>query len=247
MSGVYIEWLKSKRTKSFSIVILLMIVATLWNIATFISVFSHPELKFVGTLFSNQNVNLLMLPIAVCVFSTRIVSNEREGETFKLQAANGQRFITIFNHKLLFVMIFFIVITIVEIGLIYLFGKQSGIAIPLYIIGFQFWGQILAIFSLVCLYLTLAMILEKQGILLALGLLGGFLALILNPKSYGLISLFNPITGVGSLAPYKYHFFGNGAFTYVLDERLFLKLVIYTSYCLVLYGLANIILRKKGN
>ena len=49
MRGVYIEWLKSRRTKSFSIVTLLMIVATLWSIAMFMSAFSHPELKNVGT------------------------------------------------------------------------------------------------------------------------------------------------------------------------------------------------------
>ncbi|MDN2967426.1 ABC transporter permease [Streptococcus suis] len=86
MNGVYIEWLKSRRTKSISIVIILMLVATLWNIATFISAFSsHPELRMAGTLFSNQNVNLLMFPIAVCVFASRIVGNEHEGQTFKLQ------------------------------------------------------------------------------------------------------------------------------------------------------------------
>ena len=76
MTGIYIEWLKSKRTKSFSVVAILIVVATLWNIATFLSAFSHPELKTVGTLFSNQNVNLLMFPIAVCVFAARIVGNE---------------------------------------------------------------------------------------------------------------------------------------------------------------------------
>ena len=107
MKGVYIEWLKSRRTKSFSIVTLLMIVATLWSIAMFMSVFSHPELKNVGTLFSNQNVNLLMLPIAVSVFVSRIVSNEREGQTFKLQATNGLGLMTIFRHKFLFTMVFF--------------------------------------------------------------------------------------------------------------------------------------------
>ena len=111
MKCVYIEWLKSRRTKSFSIVTLLMIVATLWSIAMFMSVFSHPELKNVGTLFSNQNVNLLMLPIAVSVFVSRIVSNEREGQTFKLQATNGLGLMTIFRHKFLFTMVFFFVMS----------------------------------------------------------------------------------------------------------------------------------------
>ncbi len=103
MNGVYIEWLKSRRTKSISIVIILMLVATLWNIATFISAFSsHPELRMAGTLFSNQNVNLLMFPIAVCVFASRIVGNEHEGQTFKLQIANGQSLTAIFRDKIFF-------------------------------------------------------------------------------------------------------------------------------------------------
>ncbi len=76
----------------------------------------------------------------------------------------------------------FVIMSAIEIMIIYLFGTQAGISISLQIIGIQFIGQILAIFSLICLYLTLAMILEKQGILLALGLLGGFLGIILNPK-----------------------------------------------------------------
>ena len=248
MRGVYIEWLKSRRTKSFLIVAILMMVATLWNIAIFMSALSsHPELKSVGTLFSNQNVNLLMLPIAVCVFAARIVGNEHEGQTFKLQAANGKGILTIFHQKFLFMMVFFGVMSVIEIIAIYIFGKQVDISIPLSVIGAQFVGQLLAIVSLTCLYLTLAMLLEKQGILLALGLLGGFLGIVLSPKSYGFASLLNPITGSGSLAPYKYHFLGEGVFTYRLDEQLFWKLVAYASYCLVLYSLAKFVLGKRGN
>ena len=247
MKGVYIEWLKSRRTKSFSIVTLLMIVATLWSIAMFMSVFSHPELKNVGTLFSNQNVNLLMLPIAVSVFVSRIVSNEREGQTFKLQATNGLGLMTIFRHKFLFTMVFFFVMSFAEIVAICCFGKQSGISIPMDIVGVQFLGQLLSIFALVSIYLTLAMVLEKQGVLLALGLLGGFLGIVLNPRSYGFASLLHPLTGAGSLAPYKYHFLGDGAYTYLLDQQLPWKLVFFMIYCLMLYGLANVILRKRGS
>ncbi|MBM7636335.1 ABC transporter permease [Streptococcus saliviloxodontae] len=246
MKGIFIEWLKSKRTKSFSIVTILMLVATLWNIATFMSVLSsHPDLRNVGTLFSNQNVNLLMLPIAICVFATRIVANEREGQTFKLQAANGQSLLGIFYHKFLFIMVFFAIMFVIEIVIIYLFGTQTGISIPLQIIGIQFVGQMLAIFSLTCLYLTLAMILEKQGLLLALGLLGGFLGILLNPRSYSFVSLLNPLTGSGSLAPYKYQFLGEGTFTYNLDEQLILKFIAYTFYCLVLFIIAKIIIGKR--
>ena len=208
MKGVYIEWLKSRRTKSFSIVTLLMIVATLWSIAMFMSVFSHPELKNVGTLFSNQNVNLLMLPIAVSVFVSRIVSNEREGQTFKLQATNGLGLMTIFRHKFLFTMVFFFVMSFAEIVAICCFGKQSGISIPMDIVGVQFLGQLLSIFA---------------------------------------ASLLNPLTGAGSLAPYKYHFLGDGAYTYLLDQQLPWKLVFFMIYCLMLYGLANVILRKRGS
>ena len=134
-----------------------------------------------------------------------------------------------------------------EIVAICCFGKQSGISIPMDIVGVQFLGQLLSIFALVSIYLTLAMVLEKQGVLLALGLLGGFLGIVLNPRSYGFASLLNPLTGAGSLAPYKYHFLGDGAYTYLLDQQLPWKLVFFMIYCLMLYGLANVILRKRGS
>ena len=175
------------------------------------------------------------------------MSNEREGQTFKLQATNGLGLMTIFRHKFLFTMVFFFVMSFAEIVAICCFGKQSGISIPMDIVGVQFLGQLLSIFALVSIYLTLAMVLEKQGVLLALGLLGGFLGIVLNPRSYGFASLLNPLTGAGSLAPYKYHFLGDGAYTYLLDQQLPWKLVFFMIYCLMLYGLANVILRKRGS
>ena len=57
--------------------------------------------------------------------------------------------------------------------------------------------------------------------------------------------MLNPLTGAGSLAPYKYHFLGDGAYTYLLDQQLPWKLVFFMIYCLMLYGLANVILRKR--
>ncbi|MFX3733515.1 ABC transporter permease, partial [Streptococcus suis] len=106
MNGVKIESLKSIRTQSISIVIILMFVAKHWKIATFISAFSsHTELRLAGTLFSNQNVNLLMFPIAVCVFASRIVGNEHEVHTFKLQIANVQSLTAIFLDKFFFMLV----------------------------------------------------------------------------------------------------------------------------------------------
>ncbi|HEM5687258.1 TPA: ABC transporter permease [Streptococcus suis] len=248
MRGIYIEWLKSKRTKSFSIVTILIIVATLWNIVTFNSAFSsHPELKGVEILFSNQNVNLLMLPIAVCVFAARIVWNEREGQTFKLQFLNGHNLLTIFANKFLFMVIIFSFMSILEVIAICIFGQQVGIRIPFSVILFQLFAQFLSVYSLICIYLFLAIVVEKQGLLLALGLLGGFLGIVLTPRSYGFSSLINPITGFGSLAPYKYQSLGGGEFAYIFDSQLFWKLIIYSVYCLLLYAIANLVLRKRGN
>ncbi|MFX4022421.1 hypothetical protein ACJBZI_07935, partial [Streptococcus suis] len=65
--------------------------------------------------------------------------------------------------------------------------------------------------------------------------------------SFNYTSLLNPITGSGSLAPYKYQFLGDGTITYNLDSQLLEKIVCYAIYCLILYLLAVLILRKKGN
>ena len=45
----------------------------------------------------------------------------------------------------------------------------------------------------------------------------------------------------------QYHFLGDGAYTYLLDQQLPWKLVFFMIYCLMLYGLANVILRKRGS
>lgn len=247
IKAIQIELLKSKRTKSFFIVSILLVIATIWNILTFSAAIKHSELKVAGTLFSNQNVNLFMLPIAVCIFASRIVGNEHAGQTFKLQVANGQQMLTIFNHKFLFMMLLFSVLSILEVGVISFFGIQAGISIPFTTVSVQIVGQLLAIFSLICLYLTLAMIIEKQGILLALGLLGGFISIVLNPGSDSFVSLLNPLTGSGSLAPYKYQFIKKGLSDYIFDNQIFMKMIIYVVQCFILYGLARIILRRKGN
>ncbi|MCK1255507.1 ABC transporter permease [Streptococcus uberis] len=247
IKAIQIELLKSKRTKSFFIVSILLVIATIWNILTFSAAIKHPELKVAGTLFSNQNVNLFMLPIAVCIFASRIVGNEHAGQTFKLQVANGQQMLTIFNHKFLFMMLLFSVLSILEVGVISFFGIQAGISIPFTTVSVQIVGQLLAIFSLICLYLTFAMIIEKQGILWALGLLGGFISIVLNPGSDSFVSLLNPLTGSGSLAPYKYQFIKKGLSVYIFDNQIFMKMIIYVVQCFILYGLARIILRRKGN
>ncbi|WP_424555718.1 ABC transporter permease [Streptococcus agalactiae] len=188
-----------------------------------------------------------MLPIAVSIFASRIVGNEHAGQTFKLQVANGQQMLTIFNHKFLFMMLLFSVLSILEVGVISFFGIQAGISIPFTTVSVQIVGQLLAIFSLICLYLTLAMIIEKQGILLALGLLGGFISIVLNPGGDSFVSLLNPLTGSGSLAPYKYQFIKKGLSDYIFDNQIFMKMIIYVVQCFILYGLARIILRRKGN
>lgn len=247
ITAIKIELLKSKRTRSFFIVSILMVIATIWNILTFSAAIKHPELKVAGTLFSNQNVNPFMLPIAVCIFAARIVGNEHEGQTFKLQVANGQQMLTIFNHKFLFMMLLFSVLSILEVGFISFFGIQAGISILFSDVSFQLVGQLLAIFSLICLYLTLAMIMDKQGVLLALGLLGGFVSIVLTPGSDSFVSLINPLTGSGSLAPYKYQFIKEGLSNYIFDNQIFMKMIIYICQCFILYGLARMILRRKGN
>ena len=247
VKAIQIELLKSKRTKSFFMVSLLMAIATIWNILTFSTAIKHPELKGEGTLFSNQNVNLFMLPIAVCVFATRIVGNEYEGQTFKLQTANGQRMLTTFNHKFLFMMLLFSVLSILEVGVISYFGIQAGIYVSVTAVGLQLVGQYLAIFSLICLYLTLAMIMEKQGVVLALGLLGGFVSIVLNPGSDSFVSLINPLTGSGSLAPYKYQFVKEGLSNYIFDNQIFMKIIVYIIQCFVLYGVVRTILRRREN
>lgn len=87
--AIKIELLKSRRTHSFLISTIMMFVAFAWEIVVIKSEFAHPQLQNAGVFFNNQTVDCIILPIAMSIFVARIIGNEKEGMTFKLQGSNG--------------------------------------------------------------------------------------------------------------------------------------------------------------
>ena len=91
LNNLSIELLKAKRTKSFIISILVMGVGFAWAIAAATRYLSNPDMHLISLIFYMiKEVNGLILPIVVALFVSRIVKNEKEGNTFKLLLANGE-------------------------------------------------------------------------------------------------------------------------------------------------------------
>lgn len=163
LNALRIELLKSRRTKSFFITVVLMIVALLWNIVSLGDELHSIKFDSVGVLFNNQTMNSFFLPIAISIFTSRIVSNEINGQTFKLQNANGTTTTQIFNRKLILASLFFLFISAVETRATSIFALINGTHVSMQIIIVQTLGQFLASFTLICIYLSLAMIIKNKG------------------------------------------------------------------------------------
>ena len=85
LNNLSIELLKAKRTKSFLISILVMGVGFAWAIAAATRYLSNPDMHQISLIFYMiKEVNGLILPIVISLFVSRIVKNEKEGNTFKL-------------------------------------------------------------------------------------------------------------------------------------------------------------------
>lgn len=186
-------------------------------------------------------MNSFFLPIAISIFTSRIVSNELEGQTFKLQQSNGTTLIQIFYSKLILSTVFFLILAILETVATNVFAMVNGVRVPLTITIFQILGQLLSSFSLICLYLTFAMFTDKQGLLLS----SGFLGLILASKSTIFWTFIVPWVGCSYLSPYKFTLINSSSYLYKFDQSIYLKLLIYLIYCLLLYLIVRSIFLKK--
>lgn len=246
VKALQIELLKSRRTRSFSLAAILMLAALLWNLVSLGSEFSSRQLDAVGVLFNNQTVNSLLLPIAISIFTSRIVNNERMGQTFKLQNANGRSTLKIFDSKLLLTALFFLLIAIVQTGLVTLYASSHGVHVPLSISLLQVIGQFLASLSLIYCYLFLALVIEKQGLLLSLGFMGGFFGLVLASKTSALGSFILPFLGAGYLAPYKFNLIDGSSYNYILDACLGLRLLLYLLYLAIIAVAVRAMIARKG-
>ena len=131
LNNLSIELLKAKRTKSFLISILVMGVGFAWAIAAATRYLSNPHMHQISLIFYMiKEVNGLILPIVVALFVSRIVKNEKEGNTFKLLLANGENVRHIFLSKLgltMFVLTFLAFLEGVVVQLIAIFGGFLGV------------------------------------------------------------------------------------------------------------------------
>ncbi|MHA6604037.1 ABC transporter permease [Aerococcus urinae] len=245
MNALRIELLKSRRTRSFSLAILLMLVALLWNLVSLGGGLSSSQLDPLGVLFSNQTVNSFLLPIAISIFTSRIVNNERMGQTFKLQNANGRSTRQIFESKLVLAALFFLLIALVQTGVMSFYAYFQGVQVPWQINLLQVTGQFLASLCLIEIYLFLALVVEKPGILLSLGFIAGFFGLVFASKTSAFWSFLMPWVGAPYLSPYKFKPLDSMTYTYVFDISLGYRLVVYVLYLTMIYVIVRSLIARK--
>lgn len=251
MRFLYIELEKARRTKSFLFTALLMTVAVFWNLVTRMQYLNKPQLHHVGTLFNSQSVDSLLLPLAVCLFVSRIVGNEKQGDTFKLQQSNGITILLIFYSKLILTVLFFTLLSACEIAIIAGYGYALGLSIPVSVLLIQWCAQIMGSFMLALIYVTSAMLINKSGIIIASGFVGGFLGIVLSSWSLHLWGIINIWALSAYLAPYKYHISGSEQeslrMNFVVDSQLGIRFVIALALCVCVYIVSHrLIAQKEG-
>ena len=107
-----------------------MFIGLLWNTVSTGSEINSVNYDGASVLFNNQTMNSLFLPIAISIFTSRIVSNELEGQTFKLQESNGRTLIQIFYSKLILSTVFFLILGILGTVATNVFAMVKGVSVP---------------------------------------------------------------------------------------------------------------------
>ena len=231
LNNLSIELLKAKRTKSFLISILVMGVGFAWAIAAATRYLSNPHMHQISLIFYMiKEVNGLILPIVVALFVSRIVKNEKEGNTFKLLLANGENVRHIFLSKLGLTMFVLIFLAFLEGVVVQLIAILSGLEMPVSLILWQ-----IVIFLLASFVLTL---------ILSLGIFGGFLGVGFG-HAPAFLQLIFPFGGIGYLSLVDYQQVASQV-SYVLVTNLGFKLFTYLPIALIYFFLSLYLVEKKG-
>lgn len=245
IKAIQIEWLKSKRTKSLTISALIILVGVFWSILGTVMQKSSSGWE---AFFDNQDALPMFLPLAISIFVSRIISNEREGRTFKLQASNAHGILEIFHNKLWFASLFFFSMAVVHTSIIsfyatFIKGESIFGLAPIH----QILTFTLVSFVQICLYIVMAMVMEKQSVVLATGFLGAFVGIVFQRLSMRFWSFLIPWLGSGFLSMYNFGYDDKTEMGFdTLDNQTFLKLIVYSMYVVLFYLATRYIVSRKG-
>lgn len=211
-----IEWLKSKRTKAFFLAVLTVCFGVLWQMI----IVGHLSNNILANLLNNQTTDAIILPIITMLFTNRIVKNEHEGLTLKLQAANGFDVLHLFHAKLIFSLSFFAFLAALEIILFSLYTIFQGGQLWLTPLILKWFGLVISYTIFTIIDLILNFYCQKQGIILGLGFLGSFLGLVCEASSSQLWTGIFPWQTSAFLSPYQYHFIGEKAGKSIVENTV---------------------------
>lgn len=245
MKSISIEWLKAKRTKSFFISFLVMGIGLLWSVAAATRYISKPDTHEISLIFyMMRELNSLILPIVTSLFVSRIVKNEKEGNTFKLLLSNGEKMRRLFLGKLYLTIVIMFALSLLEGSIVLALAVFANLAIPISLVFLQVLDMFLASFVLVCLFLCLQFLIEKQALILALGIFGGFLGM-LSSHAPSMVQFVFPFGGTGYLSLVEYQKLGEQV-KYVLLDNAGVKCLLYLLVCVANLLISLYFVEKKG-
>lgn len=244
IKDVAIEFLKTKRSKSFFLTFLVIGITLLWMMAILtkyssISQYHDMRIIYYGVL----DVETLMLPIFLSVFVARIFEIERSGNALKLMAINGQSVTNIFWSKLFLTMIVGGIFSLLESLVMLLVAKMGQLSWSIKELLFKNLINLSFIFVLVCVFLMVSLFIKKQELVIASGFIGGFIGFMLHRSSF--ISLIIPFGGIRYLSLVNMKVVA-GKVILEMNQQIVFHFLIYIIYMIVLYSLLRYLLNMKG-
>lgn len=243
------EWLKSKRTSSYLLAFSLVVLGCFWEILASGDAAKHSGM---AALLSNQTAFGIILPLAIALFTAKLASNEHAGNAFFLPLANGYSYGKIFLGKLALSLLYMTVLLLFKVVFLVIYTSLEAIPVLWGALMVSVLGNFIAFFSLTCFYLTLAIVIDKQGILLGAGFIGMFFGIIGQAWTSYIWSWWLSFTSASYLVPFLFHYEGeqkgHALINYIATPHLGLRFSLGLLLAVISFGLAySLMQRKKGD
>ena len=144
---------------------------------------------------------------------------------------------------------FLSLLSLFENLIILVFGYFNHISISTFAFFIAVIGKIFNIVLLFMIYQSIAVLFNSRGVLLTLGIIGGFIGVSLSAKSSMLFSFLIPWIGAAALSPYKFSLLSsetnNISYTYIADDLILMKLSLYFVYIILMLLISRRIFKRK--
>ena len=249
ISNLSLERLKAKRTKAYGISFIILLVAMMWITASNLQYMKVPERRdFFIIIGSFSDLNALLFPIAIALFCSKISDIEHKGNTLKLLIPSGQNIGSLYYSKVIYSGLFFTLLVLLQSIMIPVISKKYQVPFEMNLYLHHLIGLVIANLCLISIQVFLSLKIEKQAISISIGLLGGFLGIMMS-RAPEVLRRILPWGYIGVLSPVKMISlnFGDGAVaSFIPKTGLAIREIIYSLVALGFILLFSSVLKKKN-